>query len=125
MRYSIIIIAAILIAQMGAAQSIQGTILDKETGEQLPFANVILYEDSVQIAVVTTSLEGEYSFEDIAPGTYEVEAVYVGYPRKRISEVKVVKGTIKASFKEEFLMKKRKKDCLLPMLYYFKREFKK
>jgi len=79
MRHSIIIIIAILIVQIGTAQSIQGIILDEKTGEQLPFANVILIEDNIQIAGMTTSLEGEYSFDDIAPGTYDVEAVYVGY----------------------------------------------
>jgi len=114
MRYLIIIIAAILIAQIGAAQSIQGTILDKETGEQLPFANVILYKDSVQIAGVTTSLEGEYSFDDIAPGIYDVEAVYVGYPNHRISEVKVSEGTVEVDIKMEIDESLDLQDVVIP-----------
>ncbi len=100
MRHSILIIAAVLIAQMSAAQSIQGLILDKETGEPLPFANVILFEDSVQIGWMTTSLEGEYYF-DIAPGTYDVEAVYVGYLNGQTNEVVVSEGSTKADIEME------------------------
>ncbi len=101
MRNSILIIITILIAQIGAAQSIEGVIFDKETGEPLPFANVILFEDSIQISGMTTSMEGEYSFDDIAPGTYDVEAVYVGYPNQRISGIKVEEGIVKVDVEME------------------------
>jgi len=101
MKYSILIIATILIAQIGAAQSIQGIIFDKETGELLPFAPVILYEDSIQIAGVRTSIEGEYSFDDIAPGIYDVETVYVGYLRGQIGKIVVEEGVVKADIEME------------------------
>lgn len=101
MRHWIIFIIAILSTQIGATQSIQGIVFDKETGEPLPFANVILFEDSIQRGGVTTSLDGEYSFEGIAPGTYNIEAVYVGYPNHRISAVKVVKDNVKVDIRME------------------------
>lgn len=100
MRHSILIIITILIAQIGAAQSIEGVIFDKETGEPLPFANVILFEDSVQIGGMTTSLEGEYYF-DIAPGTYNVEAVYIGYLNGQTNEVVLSEGSTKADIEME------------------------
>ncbi len=100
MKHSILIIIIILIAQMGVAQSIEGIVFDKETGEKLPFANVILFEDSVQIGGMTTSMEGEYFFH-IAPGTYDVEAVYVGYLLGKINEVVVTEGTTKADIEME------------------------
>lgn len=93
MKYLMLLIFAIFITQIGAAQSIQGIVFDKKTGEQLPFVNVILFEDSIQIAGVTTSIEGEYIFH-IAPGIYDMEAVYVGYPNQQMTEVKVMEKSI-------------------------------
>jgi len=101
MRHSILLIIAILITQIGAAQSIQGVVFDKKTGEPLPFANVILFEDSIQIGGVTTSLYGEYSLGGMYPGTYDVEAVYVGYFHERVSEVIVKEDIVKVDIKME------------------------
>jgi len=101
MRYSILITITILIAQIGATQSIEGVILDNETGEPLIFANVALYKDSILVTGTTTSLEGEYSFEGINPGTYDLEADYVGYFHERVSEVIVKEGIMKVDIRME------------------------
>lgn len=70
----------------GDVGKIAGKVVDKATGQPLKFANIV---------VLGTPLGG-MSFEDgsffilnIAPGTYDVLASYVGYTAVKISEVSV------------------------------------
>lgn len=93
MKHSLLLLILFSATQICIGQSIQGKIYDLDTNEGLPFANVILYEDSVQIGGTTTDLDGNYSFDDIAPGRYDLESVYIGYLHQRIS-VKVAESTL-------------------------------
>jgi Ca-activated chloride channel family protein len=73
--------------------SIYGKLTDKSTGEEIPFANVILYKDSAQVDVRTTDLNGSYSFKNINAGIYKVTAVYVGYAKATVTGIHVTKAT--------------------------------
>ncbi len=75
-------------AQVGQG-AIQGKVIDKGTGEALPFANVVVLENGNQVGGSTTGFDGGYSIKPLSPGTYTVKATYVGYASVEISDVKV------------------------------------
>lgn len=61
---------------------IHGKIIQAD-GEEVPFANVFLLskEDSSIVKGVAASLEGEYTIDDIKPGTFLIMATMVGYKK--------------------------------------------
>jgi len=80
-------------AQVGQG-TVKGKILDEETGEPVPFANVALMDGSDQILGTTTNFDGEYTLKPIPPGTYDIQISYVGYQTRRIAGVSVTSDRI-------------------------------
>jgi hypothetical protein len=68
---------------------ITGTITDKETGEALIGANVIVVGTSFGAA---SDVNGEFIVRQVPPGTYSVKASYIGYQDVVVSNVRVVAG---------------------------------
>ncbi len=58
--------------------SITGKITDKETGEEMIAANVIVSKAGVFVAGETSDIDGNYSIR-IDPGSYDVKVSYTGY----------------------------------------------
>ena len=76
---------------------ISGKVIDAETGEALPGANVQLVGTSIGAAA---SLEGDYFILNVPPGTYNIRAQYMGYNSMEITGLKVsVNRTANADFK--------------------------
>jgi len=73
----------------GMAQEgiIRGKATDAETGEPLMFATVVIAGTQPPIGN-QTDLDGNYEIS-VGPGTYTLEASYVGYVTKKITEVEV------------------------------------
>jgi outer membrane receptor protein involved in Fe transport len=65
---------------------IAGRVTDTNTGEALPYVNVVIDGTSVGAA---TDLDGYYSILNIAPGTYNLKVSAIGYSPLRIEGVKV------------------------------------
>ncbi len=82
------IIAVICLTHQTFAQTgiIKGLVKDAETGEALGFANVQL-EPSKQ--VTTTDINGNYIFNNLNPGLYNVVATYIGYEFQNKAEIQV------------------------------------
>jgi hypothetical protein len=59
--------------------SITGTIKDAETGEALPFVNVLLTQGDRTVTGVATDFDGKYTFRPVASGSYVLSLSYVGY----------------------------------------------
>lgn len=60
--------------------SLKGKLTDAKTLEEIPFATMILYKgDSSKIATYVTDMDGNYAFTKLKPGTYKLQASYVGY----------------------------------------------
>jgi TonB-linked SusC/RagA family outer membrane protein len=72
-------------AQQG---SIEGTVMDANTGEPLPGANVVVEEID---GGTTTGQEGRYSL-DIDPGTYTLRISFIGYQEAIREDVQVAEG---------------------------------
>ena len=63
--------------------SLEGKVLDASTGESILFGTVALYKSDILIEGTETDLDGNYFFSDIDPGTYDIEASYIGYTPQR------------------------------------------
>lgn len=94
-----IIIAVLLLGSSvfaGTTGKIAGKIVDKETGEPLIGANVVIEGTTLGAA---TDFEGEYYIINIPPGVYNVRATMIGYAAQVVEKVRVqVDLTTKVDF---------------------------
>jgi len=70
----------------GNTGKIAGRVIDKETKEPIPFANVIV--EGTQLGAAT-NLNGEFVILNVPPGVYSVTASVVGYQKQTIRDVRV------------------------------------
>jgi len=74
--------------------TLKGKLVDKETKEPIPFANIIAESGGKQMGGSTTDFDGNYTIKPIPPGTYDVKATYVGYKPLMVQGVVVKDGII-------------------------------
>jgi hypothetical protein len=89
---SVLFTVSFAVAQSGG--TIKGKMLDKDNGEPLPFANVVLMKGGSQVAGTMTDFDGKFTFNALTPGKYNVEATYVGYQPIKVADVVVYGGKI-------------------------------
>lgn len=70
----------------GNTGKIAGKVIDSDTKEPIPFANVIIDGTSLGAA---TNLSGEFVILNVPPGVYTVTASVVGYTKKSFRDVRV------------------------------------
>lgn len=92
--FPVVLLTFALFAFSHQGTSLEGKITDKDTGDPIPFANVTLYQNGKIIAGVQSDFEGNYSFTNYDPGTYGVEASYLGYASTQIKGVKIKAGRV-------------------------------
>ena len=80
-----------ILAQSG---SLEGKITDKNTGETVPFANVVAERNGNQIAGVTTDFDGNYTIKPLEPGTYDLIVSFVGYGQVTLEGIVVSSNKI-------------------------------
>jgi len=80
-----------LMAQPG---TLQGKIIDGESKEAIPYANIIIESDGKQAGGTMSDFNGNYSIKPIPPGKYDVRTSYVGYADKVIQGVIIRDGRI-------------------------------
>jgi hypothetical protein len=82
--------AFIAFGSLAVAQNNPGSIkvlLQDEKKEAIPFANIVVYNGTTQVATGTTDMDGYAFVKQLAPGKYNVKAVYVGFQTKTIKDV--------------------------------------
>lgn len=64
-----------------SAQNITGKIVDKSNKSPLEFVNIALYKEGSDKMVkgLTSSENGQFTIDGVAPGTYELRISFVGY----------------------------------------------
>ena len=72
---------------------IEGKVTDAATGENILFGTVAIYKDKKMITGVETDIDGKYSIT-IEPGTYDLEASYIGYTPLQIKGVIIKAGRV-------------------------------
>ncbi|MFW6352301.1 MAG: outer membrane beta-barrel protein, partial [Bacteroidota bacterium] len=62
--------------------TLTGTILDKQSGEPLMFASVVLntQSDSTLVSGAITNEDGKFTMEELPPGVFFITINFVGYP---------------------------------------------
>ncbi len=71
--------------------SLQGKVVD-DTGEPVIFGSVALYKNEVLITGTETDFDGNYAFNELDPGDYDLEVSYVGLTTKRVNGIQVFAG---------------------------------
>ncbi|WP_435414985.1 outer membrane beta-barrel protein [Polaribacter aestuariivivens] len=82
----------IFISQFSIAQ-ITGKIVDNDDNFPLEYATAALYDQASKKLIngVITNSKGIFSIENVLPGTYYLEASFIGYQLKTISAITIVK----------------------------------
>jgi hypothetical protein len=76
------------LAQSGTGR-ISGKVIDKQTGEALIGANVIVEGTTFGAA---TDVNGEYLISQVPSGTYSVRASYIGFQSSKVTNVRIKSG---------------------------------
>jgi len=76
--------SVIVLAQDG---TLKGQVLDADTKEPIPFANVVVMVDGVQKGGSATDFDGYYTIKPIVPARYDVITTSVGYQPQQINGV--------------------------------------
>lgn len=89
-------VVSILLVSIGFAQDkstgvIQGKVIDAETGEGLPSAQVELIQLNKRIL---SDIEGIYNFDKLEKGTYSIRVVYPGIPTQVVNDIPVKAGEV-------------------------------
>lgn len=63
--------------------TVKGSVIDKKTGEELPFVKVIAFQNGAQKGYASTGLDGKFIISALPPGEYDIELRFVGYQTKR------------------------------------------
>lgn len=81
----------------GTTGKISGLVIDAETGEGLPGANVMI---EGTILGAATDLDGYYMILNVTPGVYTLEVMMLGYQTMKVEKVRVsIDLTSKVDFK--------------------------
>ena len=84
----------VFVANAQSGGTIKGKMTDKVSGEPLPFANVVVFKGGAQVAGTMTDFDGNYSVSALTPGSYTIQASYVGYQPIKMEGVVVSDGKI-------------------------------
>lgn len=103
-RLLLIIVFQLLIVLVGMSTLIAQTsidsvtlklnISDSQNAESVPFANIVISQNGKQIKTGYTDFDGNCLIKNLAPGNYDVKAVYVGYQSSEIKNVPIFEGRI-------------------------------
>lgn len=84
---NLILIIFMLSAGEAFAQNhatVSGKVIDKDSEEPLPFANVVLYQgtDTISVDGTITDENGIFVLNDLKSGNYTIKVMYIGYKVK-------------------------------------------
>ena len=92
MKKYILFILIPLCQLLSAQTSLSGKVTEAESGAPILFGSIALFKSGNLITGTDTDLNGNYHFSNIEPGTYDVEASYVGCQTQRINGVIIYAG---------------------------------
>ncbi|MGY6562539.1 MAG: carboxypeptidase regulatory-like domain-containing protein [Luteibaculaceae bacterium] len=81
-------------AQTGQSE-IQGKVTDQESGETIPFANIIIEMNGKMVAGTTSDFDGKYIIKPVPPGKYDVKVSSVGYGPRIVEGVTLLANQIR------------------------------
>jgi len=93
MKRIIFFIALLIHATVFSQGKIKGLVVEKDSIEPIPFANVVLKIGDKIIQGTTTNFKGEYELQDVEDGIYTLEVSYIGYETERFLNQEVKKSS--------------------------------
>lgn len=72
-----------------AQSKLEGTLLDAESGDPIPFGTVALLQNGVLVTGAETDFDGYYSITEIEPGLYDIEFSTTGYKPKKVENFRI------------------------------------
>jgi hypothetical protein len=75
----IVLTANVLVFSQTGTGTVKGKIVDKQTKEPIPFANVVVEVGGVQMGGATSDFDGNYLIKPVPAGKVDLKATYVGY----------------------------------------------
>ncbi len=95
---ALLAVSALSVMAQATDTNLTGHVVDGETGEHLPYYIIRIVGEHLG---TTTDASGHYTFRDLKPGKYKVEASYTGYVTQ-IKTVQLTAGkTTELNFKAE------------------------
>ena len=90
-----LLIIGILCTTIAISQTtIQGKISEKKSGEPVLFATLSLYKNDVLITGTESDYDGNYIFDNVTSGVYDIESSFVGFQSQRIVGIVVKDGRV-------------------------------
>jgi outer membrane receptor protein involved in Fe transport len=86
--FAFVVTATAAYAQVGAG-SLKGTLTDINSGEALPFVNVVVEQNGNTVSGGVTDFDGKFYIKPLTPGSYDLKVSSVGYKSKIISGIVV------------------------------------
>lgn len=81
-------------ATFAQSASLSGKVIDAESKDPILFGTITLYQNGVMKAGTETDFDGNYNFSNLDPGTYAVEASYLGYQTLRVTGAVIAAGSV-------------------------------
>jgi hypothetical protein len=82
----LLVVCLMVASAFGANGKITGRVVDSETGQALPGANVLIEGTTMG---ASTDVEGNYFILNVPPGVYTVRAEMIGFATQRVTDVRV------------------------------------
>jgi len=74
--------------------TLKGKLYDAESREPVPFANIVLESDGVQIGGTSSDFDGNYTIKPVPAGWFDLKATSVGFQPVMISDIHIKEGKI-------------------------------
>lgn len=94
LTFGLIVATSVLV--YGQTSALQGKVIDKNTKEPIPFANIVLENKGSQVGGTMSDFDGNYQIKPIPPGNFDLKATFVGY------QSVIVKGIVIGADKIRF-----------------------
>jgi len=91
MKNILLFLMLFLTVQTFTQSTVRGSVTDDETGELLPFANVVIYKNGELLTGAQTDFDGNFEMKNIPSGDYRVEVSYAGYETLIQQDINVLK----------------------------------
>lgn len=73
-------------------QSIRGQVIDKDTRQPIPGANVVLLDNPDSLVGTSTDLEGRFELKNVTVGRHTVQFTFMGYLPQILNNIEVNTG---------------------------------
>jgi len=88
----LVLLLSISFITADAQTTLEGNVKDADNGEPILFGTVALFRGDQMVTGTTTDFDGNYSFNNIDPGNYDLQVRSVGYQTQRQVGVVVMAG---------------------------------